>query len=147
MCVSVRNKNIDISVDLERVTRNNLPKDTHLLNVPIDPTASIPADGPNVNEDGDDNDDEEDFDEIFSDNILDNLNVLHDNDMLIGDVHLRDVPKLIENLNVGEPPPDGPLIEDGNMTVPLTGPAIPHPSEDKAQTLNAAEAAFFNSKI
>ncbi len=42
---------------------------------------------------------------------------------------LRDVPKLIENLNVGVPPPDGSLIEDGDVTVPLTGPAIPHPSE------------------
>jgi hypothetical protein len=122
-------QDIDISVDLERVTRNNLPKDTHLLNVPIDPTASIPADGPNVNKDDDDENDEEDFDEIFSDKILENLNVLHDNDMLTGSVELRDVPKLIENLNVGVPPPDGLLIEDGDVTVPLTGPAIPHPSE------------------
>ena len=122
-------QDIDISVDLERVTRNNLPKDTHLLNVPIDPTASIPADGPNVNKDDDDENEEEDFDEIFSDKILENLNVLNDNDMLNGNVELRDVPKLIENLNVGVPPPGGSLIEDGDVTVPLTGPAIPHPSE------------------
>ena len=52
-------------MDLERVTRNNLPKDTHLLNVPIDPSVSIPADGLNVNED-DDYDDEEDLDYIMT---------------------------------------------------------------------------------
>ena len=117
-------EDIDISVDMERITRGALPKDTHLLERPI-------ADN---EKDVDIIDEDDILDEFLESDTLLKLNNLHSASMLTDEhLSLKDVSKLHQNLpnnntfdidesliNIQEPEPEPvPEPDPGPMLQPL----------------------------
>ena len=117
-------QNIEFEENLQRITRQNLPLDTHLVDpAPVDVQGL--QDGPDVVQVEDD----EDLDALLHDNIITQIRTLHENEALTNpNVTLHDIPTLFRNMNNRTNPVlplhvDNEPLHDARDTVPLIDPA------------------------
>ena len=117
-------QNIEFEENLQRITRQNLPLDTHLVDpAPVDVQGM--QDGPDVVQVEDD----EDLDALLHDNIMTQIRTLHENEALTDpNVTLHDVPTLFRTINSRTDPVlplhvDNEPLRNARDTVPLIDPA------------------------
>jgi hypothetical protein len=111
-------QNIEFEEEIQRIARNNVPADTHLVDpIPVDFQGS--EDPPDVTAD-------DDVEDLLQENLMSQIKNLHDYNVLVDpNISLHDVPALHDRLlnSVHDTIDTGPQEEESRDTQPLLDPA------------------------